>query len=83
MAQGHPVWRTDEATEADDSAIVREARKLGLSAGFALPVLAGGQATAVLEFFTEEETSFSPRLVEVMAHVGLQLGRISQVRDHQ
>jgi GAF domain-containing protein len=49
---------------------------IGVCAGFAFPVLVGAEVAAVLEFFATEAREPDPALLDVMAHVGAQLGRV-------
>ncbi|HWC12373.1 MAG TPA: diguanylate cyclase [Acidimicrobiales bacterium] len=48
----------------------------GLRGAFAAPVLVGREVVAVLEFFTDEPIEPEASLVEVIAAVGIQLGRV-------
>ncbi len=52
------------------------ARAVGIKAGFAFPVLVGREVVAVMEFFSPDTVEPDQRLLEVMAHVGTQLGRV-------
>ncbi|MBX7172152.1 MAG: PAS domain S-box protein [Pyrinomonadaceae bacterium] len=51
-------------------------RELGLKSGFAFPVMAGSKVIAILEFFTSKLTAPDEKFLEVMQHIGIQLGRI-------
>ena len=59
-----PAWLADVA------------RDMGLKAGVALPVLVGQEVVAVLEFFAQEASPLSAEALDVMEHVGTQLGRV-------
>src|SRR5205807_4435337 len=48
----------------------------GLRGGYAFPVKVGNELVAVLEFFSKETAGTNEPLVEVMAHIGTQLGRV-------
>ena len=48
----------------------------GLKAGFGFPVLSGHEIVAVLEFFAGEALEPDGPLLDAMAHVGAQLGRV-------
>src|SRR5205814_9510007 len=48
----------------------------GLKAAFAIPVLVGKEVVAVLEFFCEKALEPDYQLLEVMVHLGAQLGRV-------
>ena len=50
--------------------------ELGLRAAFAFPVLVGRDVVAVFEFFGENAADPDDELLEVMANVGTQLGRV-------
>ena len=47
-----------------------------MRAGFAFPVLVGAEVVAVLEFFAHESLEPNEPLLEVMTHIGTQLGRV-------
>ncbi|MBI4241191.1 MAG: response regulator [Candidatus Rokubacteria bacterium] len=49
---------------------------IGVRAGFAFPVLAGSDVVAVLEFFSDRPVKPADRLLEIIAVVGTQLGRV-------
>jgi PAS domain S-box-containing protein len=51
-------------------------RALGLGAGFGFPVLAGSEVVGVLEFFSEESEPPGERMLNVMALIGTQMGRV-------
>ena len=75
LRSGQPVWVTDVT---DDPAFPRaeHARRSGLRAAFAFPVLVGSDVAAVLEFFSTEAAEPDGPMLNVMAHVGTQLGRV-------
>lgn len=54
------------------------AQKAGLSTGVGLPVLAGEQVVAVLEFFMTEPRAQDERLIQFMSTVASQLGSVIQ-----
>ena len=71
LATGSAAWIAD--VELDDDF----ARKsLGVRAAFAFPIHAGGELTAVLEFFAAAAIAPDAALLEVMAQIGGQLGRV-------
>jgi PAS domain S-box-containing protein len=49
---------------------------IGVRANFALPVLLGDEVAAVLEFFATEAIEPDDALLDVLHHVGTQLGRV-------
>jgi signal transduction histidine kinase len=52
----------------------------GLRAAVGFPVWVGSEIAAVLEFFTTEDAAPDAQLLEVMAHLGTQLGRVIERR---
>jgi signal transduction histidine kinase len=75
LASGKPAWFADVAR---DSRAPRAdtAKATGIGAGSAFPVLAGDQVVAVLEFFADEPMEPDDNLLEIMTHIGTQLGRV-------
>lgn len=74
-ATAEPIWLTHVA---EDPGFRRRdaAREAGLRTAFAFPVLVGRSVGAVLEFFSPDLVEPDPPLLEVMAHVGTQIGRV-------
>jgi diguanylate cyclase (GGDEF)-like protein len=75
LAEGRARWRP-ELGEGDDFVRQGAARASGLRGGFAFPVLVGDEVAAVLEFYSERAEAPDAPLLEVMADLGLQLGRV-------
>ena len=71
LATGVAVWVTDME---NDEFFLR--KKLGVNGAFAFPIHAGGELTAVLEFFTPAAIVPEDALLEVMRQIGRQLGRV-------
>lgn len=80
LATAKPAWITDVNQDPD---FIRTglARDIGVKAGFAFPVLADRKVVAVLEFFSDQVVEPDEPLLEVMAHIGTQLGRVIE-RTH-
>jgi len=72
---GKPAWITD-ITKDPNFPRGQRVDDIGLKAAFAFPVLVGKEVVAVLEFFTPEAVEPNEQLLELMAYVGTQLGRI-------
>lgn len=67
------------ANVLEDELTARRAQvgaELGLRCGAAFPVFAGDDVVAVLEFFSDKQVERSDRLMESMAGIGTQLGRV-------
>jgi diguanylate cyclase (GGDEF)-like protein len=75
LAEGRARWLSDDG-EDDDFVRQGAARASGLRGGFAFPVLIGDEIAAVLEFYSERAEGPDGALLEVMADLGLQLGRV-------
>jgi two-component system, LuxR family, sensor kinase FixL len=75
LATGEAQWSEDVTL---DEVFVRQdaARAAGLHAAFAFPVLSGRQVVGALEFYASERLAPDTGLLEVMVHVGSQLGRV-------
>jgi PAS domain S-box-containing protein len=83
-ATGKPAWIKDVARQPGFGP-AKLAAAAGVRAGFAFPVLVGREVTAVLEFFSTAVEEPEEGLLEVMAHVGTQLGRVierKRAEDH-
>lgn len=79
-ATARPVWITNVA-EDESFPRAAQARATGIKAGFAFPILAGTQVGAILEFFSEQATEPNDALLDLLAQIGMQLGRVLE-RKH-
>ncbi len=52
------------------------AREVGLRTGMAFPIMVGNNIEGVLEFYTDESLLSDPDLMEKLAPLGVQLGRV-------
>jgi diguanylate cyclase (GGDEF)-like protein len=77
LVQRRPVWLTD-VTEDHNFPRKAIARQHNLRAAAAFPVLVQDQVVAVLEFFSPQAVKPDRGLLEVMGHVGTQLGRVTE-----
>jgi PAS domain S-box-containing protein len=75
LASSKPVWIIDVTQDSNfpRSKLVED---IGVRAGFGFPVLVGKEVVAVLEFFSPEVPEPDEALLDVMAHIGTQLGRV-------
>jgi PAS domain S-box-containing protein len=70
---GRPQWIADVSK---DASFVRPDVS-GVGSAIAFPITGRGVVAAVLEFFTREPAEPDPGLLEIMADVGTQLGRVA------
>jgi signal transduction histidine kinase/CheY-like chemotaxis protein len=75
LASGRPTWIID-VTKDPNFPRATAATDIGIRASFGFPVLIGHEVVAVLEFFAREALEPNERLLDVMAHIGTQLGRV-------
>lgn len=77
LAAGKPAWVPDVRTDPNFPRATL-ARDLGVAGSFGVPVLAGTEVVGVLEFFCTERVESNEQLVDVLANVGIQLGRVAE-----
>ncbi len=75
LLQGAPIWMED-VTRDPRFRRAEVARDLDLITGVAFPVMVGMQVASVFEFYTEKFNPPDESLMDVMAHIGTQLGRV-------
>ena len=75
LASGEPTWVVD-VTKDTNFPRAKLAEDIGVKSGVAFPVLVGDDVVAVLEFFSAEPLEPEETMLEVMASVGTQLGRV-------
>lgn len=75
LALGEFVWISDILQEFDYSR-KEVAQRSQLRMAVAFPVLAGKKVVGVLEFYSDEVTEPDQELLEVIAHISTQLGRV-------
>ena len=73
---GEPVWIQDVNEDPNFPRAKESGEALGVRSAFAFPILIGRNVAAVLEFFSENVEEMSDDLLDVMARVGMQLGRV-------
>lgn len=75
LTSGRPEWISN-LRQDENFPRANLARELGVSAGFAFPILSGDRVVAVLEFFSREMAPPDEMLLESLAHIGNQLGQV-------
>ncbi len=71
----HPLWVSDVMQDTNFPR-ARVALDLGVHAAFAFPILLGRDVVGVLEFFSARIEEPDKTLLDLMAHVGAQVGRV-------
>jgi signal transduction histidine kinase/CheY-like chemotaxis protein len=77
LASGKPAWITD-VTNDPNFERAKLATEISVKGAFGFPVLVGAEVVAVLEFFTHQAAELNEPLLEVMAQIGTQLGRVME-----
>ncbi|MBV9817757.1 MAG: GAF domain-containing protein [Solirubrobacterales bacterium] len=75
LATGRPVWLPDVTVEANFPR-ARLAADIAVRGGFGFPILVGAEVVGVMEFFTDSVQPADARLLELMAKIGTELGRV-------
>jgi len=75
LADGEPAW-VEDVREDPGFLGAEAARRCGVAAGFAVPVLVRREVVAVLEFFMTEAAEPDRWLLGMLRQVGTQLGRV-------
>jgi PAS domain S-box-containing protein len=78
-ATGEPAW-IEEIAADDNFPRAQAAAGAGLHGAFAFPITLRGEVLGVFEFFSREARSPDLPLVEMMAHIGSQLGQFIERR---
>lgn len=72
---GKPAWITNIAEDANFQ-FKQIITGLGMRSGFAFPVMVKTEVAAILEFFSPDNTEPDEDLLQAMAYIGTQLGRV-------
>jgi PAS domain S-box-containing protein len=70
-----PVWIPDVLADSNFP-LARRGVNIGVRAGFAVPLLAGQDVVGVIEFFSPDPLDVDRRLLDLVAQVGTELGRV-------
>jgi diguanylate cyclase (GGDEF)-like protein len=81
LATGRPSWMQDVQTD-QGFLRARAARTLGVHGGVAFPVTVGDEVIAVMEFYSDSPAVPDARTLDVMHHVGTQVGRVVERERH-
>jgi signal transduction histidine kinase len=75
IAAGKPEWSAD-LSNASTALADEPAAECGMLTGAACPVLIGSEVVAVIIFLSAESSDRDEAFLEIMQHVGTQLGRV-------
>ena len=75
LSSGHAEWIIDVTKDANFQR-AEMIKNINVRAAFCFPVLVGSKVVAALEFYTPEMVEPDKQLLDVMANVGTQLGRV-------
>jgi PAS domain S-box-containing protein len=88
-ASGQPAWIRDVTLDANFPR-AHAAREVGLKGALGIPIVAGGQVVAVIEFFVQEPRDEDERMMKVIATVAAQLDLVLErkqaeeaLREHE
>ena len=81
LADGRPHWLTRTTAEKRGYPRTDGAAEDGIHSGFAFPVIVDGEVSAVLEFFSPELLEPDQPLLDVLAGIGRQLGRVIERKN--
>ncbi len=75
LISGEPAWIID-VTKDSNFPRAKLAENIGVKAGFAFPILIGKRVVGVMEFFSPKAVEPDSEMLDIMAQVGTQLGRV-------
>ena len=76
LASGTPQWMADLAGSDSPSDRTRAALEAGLRSGFGFPIAVEGQIIGILEFYSLHTAQLDEELLNMMGHIGTQLGQV-------
>lgn len=82
LVSGEPAWIID-VTKDPNFPRAKLAQDIGVKAGFAFPILIGRRVVGVMEFFSPKAAEPDPQMLDIMAQIGTQLGRVLERKQAQ
>jgi len=76
LKTGKPIWIEDVSTHPSFSRSKDADQDIRVRSGFAMPVASQGQVVAVVEFFSNEIVEQFDEFMQILDHIGDQLGRV-------
>ena len=75
LVSGKPAWIIDVMQDPNFPR-AQSSENLGVKAGFAFPILIREEVVGIMEFFSEKASEPQDEILEVMSHIGTQMGRV-------
>ncbi len=75
LVSGEPTWIID-VTKDSNFPRAKLAEDIGVKSGFAFPILIGRKVVGVMEFFSAKAVEPDSEMLDIMAQIGTQLGRV-------
>ena len=75
LTTGEPKWVMDMTADPHFSR-AKMAKRLGMKAALAFPILIENETVAVMEFFSSDTVEPDQSFLEIMANIGTQVGRV-------
>lgn len=82
LISGQPAWIID-VTKDSNFPRAQLAQDIGVKAGFAFPILIGTKVLGVMEFFSPKAVEPDPQMLDIMAQIGTQIGRVLERKQAQ
>ena len=79
MKSGRSAWIVDVTKDANFPR-AKQAKDIGVKAGFAMPVLVGDRVEAVFEFFAADAVEPDQALLDILDNIGGQVGRVIELK---
>ena len=79
LSQGKPLWVTNFDSSPNNPRAAA-ARACSIKTGCAFPVRSGGRVAAIIELFSDEAMEPQGQIIEVLGHLGDQLGNVLERR---
>ena len=77
IASSEPVWIRDFSV-VPSMPRMQAAAAVGLHTAMGFPILTGDKVVGVLEFFSERVEELDPQLLDLLAQVGTEVGRVAE-----
>jgi signal transduction histidine kinase len=82
LISGEPAWIID-VTKDSNFPRAKLAENIGVKSGFAFPIMIGRKVMGVMEFFSPKAVEPDRAMLDIMAQIGTQLGRVLERKQAQ